>query len=424
MKGVTCFNRNAGKVGKDGKNKKANWTYRFEGATVDGKRQYIQEGGFSTKQAAIAAGTKAFNKYNSTGTVFHDVNMSYSDCLDSWMENYVAIRCCQTTKESYRKMLENHIKPALGRYSLVSIKRETIQNFINNKHKEKYSRNTLTNLLGVISNSLRYARRSGWMEFNPADDIDLPISRQCTQNRKHVREPVPEEVMDRIFERFPEGHPAHLPIMLAYHCGMRLGEVFGLTWENVDLESGTIYVKQQVLWSLEQHEYRITPPKYDSCRRIKLDCVMHDLLKRERKRQLEGRLKYGTEYKQLYIDENNVLNKERRGSPINMVNVREDGSYVQERATQHYKHVIKTELGYEKFDFHSLRHTHATELCEAGVNIKEIQRRLGHSTMEVTSKRYLHATEKMETESIELMNRKFLGMNDDPKDPSPIFRVQ
>lgn len=69
--------------------------------------------------------------------------------------------------------------------------------------------------------------------------------------------------------------------------------------------------------------------------------------------------------------------------------------------------VIKHELGYEKFDFHSLRHTHATELSEAGVNIKEIQRRLGHSTMDVTSKRYLHATKAMEDESVENINVMF-----------------
>ena len=87
-----------------------------------------------------------------------------------------------------------------------------------------------------------------------------------------------------------------------------------------------------------------------------------------------------------------------------MVNTRPDGTYIQPRVTQHAAHIIKTELGYSKFDFHSLRHTHATELCEAGVNIKEIQRRLGHSTMEVTSKRYLHATELMEEQSVELMN--------------------
>ena len=80
------------------------------------------------------------------------------------------------------------------------------------------------------------------------------------------------------------------------------------------------------------------------------------------------------------------------------------GERIQERVTQHLTHIVKTELGYGKFDFHSLRHTHATELCEAGVNIKEIQRRLGHSTMEVTSKRYLHATELMEEQSVYLMN--------------------
>ena len=79
--------------------------------------------------------------------------------------------------------------------------------------------------------------------------------------------------------------------------------------------------------------------------------------------------------------------------------------HIQERTTTYYNSVVKNEIGWEKFDFHSLRHTHATELCEAGVNIKEIQRRLGHSTMEVTSKRYLHATEKMEQDSVELMNR-------------------
>ena len=90
-----------------------------------------------------------------------------------------------------------------------------------------------------------------------------------------------------------------------------------------------------------------------------------------------------------------------------MVTTRMDGSYIQPRTTQHYSHVVKTELGFEKFDFHSLRHTHATELSEAGVNLKEIQRRLGHSTMEVTSKRYLHATKAMEEECVEQMNEMF-----------------
>ena len=407
MKGVSCINRNAGKKDKAGHALPANWQYRFEGAQISGKRQFIQKCGFKTKQEAVAAGTKAYNEYNSCGSVFKAKEMSYSDCLDRWMEDYVSIRCIANTKETYAKVLKDHIKPALGKYSLTAIKRETVQNFINESHKNRYSRNTLVNWLGIISNSLRFARRQGWIEHNPAEDIDLPATRQCTKNNHKEREPVPREILEKIFERFPEGHPAHLPIMLAYHCGMRIGEVFGLSWDDVDLEWGAIYVRQQVFWSREKHVYSIVPPKYDSCRRVKLDDEIWALLKREKARQTAGRFKFGEEYSQLYIDENNILNTENRGQPIYLVNTREDGTYVQERTTQHYSHVIKKELGYEKFDFHSLRHTHATELCEVGVNIKEIQRRLGHSTMEVTSKRYLHATDKMEAESVELMNKMY-----------------
>lgn len=407
MKGVTYFNRNEGKKDKNDHARKPNWCYRFEGASIDGKRQFIQKGGFSTKQDAIIAGTKAFNEYNCSGTVFQGCKMSYADCLDSWMKNYVEIRCNQTTQASYRQAVENHLKPALGKYPLLSLRRETIQNYINDMFRQNYSRNTLVNTLGHISSSLRYARRQGWIENNPADDIDLPATRLCVTNRKKVREPVPEYVLEKIFERFPEGHPAHVPLMLAYHCGMRLGEVYGLAWEDVDLDWGAIYVKQQVQWINQEHVYKITPPKYDSCRRIKLDNQMLALLKRERQRQLEGKMRYGANYSQLFIDSANILNTEGRGIPIHLVNTREDGTYIQERTTAHYTMIIKKEIGYEKFDFHSLRHTHATELCEEGVNIKEIQRRLGHSTMEVTSKRYLHATDKMEADSIKLMNEKF-----------------
>ena len=59
------------------------------------------------------------------------------------------------------------------------------------------------------------------------------------------------------------------------------------------------------------------------------------------------------------------------------------------------------------FDFHSLRHTHATELSEAGVNLKEIQRRLGHKSLEITNRRYIHATDVIEQQSIDIMNEMY-----------------
>ena len=413
MKGVAYRNRNAGKMDSKGNPKKPNWVYRFEGASIGGKRHFFEKGGFATKREAIIAGTKAFQQYNTCGSVFQDTAMSYSDCLDCWLKDYVSVRCLPMTKQNYEKCLDLYIRPVLGKYKLTAIRRENIQNLLNDMFRQRYSRNSLVNILGMISSSFRFARRQGWIENNPATDIDLPTSRQCVNNRKHVRDAIPRYVIDRILERFPEGHPERIGIMLGYHCGMRLGEAYGLVWDDVDLIWGSIYLRRQVQWDSQNHVYVIVPPKYDSNRRIKLDNIIWEFLKREKERQDRGRLEAGDKYVQLFIDENNRLNYDKRGEPIFMVNTRPDGTYIQERVTQHLTHIVKTELGYSKFDFHSLRHTHATELCEAGVNIKEIQRRLGHSTMEVTSKRYLHATELMEEQSVDLMNEMH-GCSDQP----------
>ena len=87
-----------------------------------------------------------------------------------------------------------------------------------------------------------------------------------------------------------------------------------------------------------------------------------------------------------------------------MVTVRCDGSYIQPRVMQHCSKVIHQELGCPAFDFHSLRHTHATELEEAGVSSKEIQRRLGHKSEETTRRVYVHATDEMRKQSVEILN--------------------
>lgn len=425
MGSISYRNRNKGKLDANGRNRKANWEYRFFGAPIDGKAQRFEKCGFKTKEEAVKAGTKAYNEYMRAGSVFAASSMSYSDCLESWMKNYVAIRCTRTTQEGYRTRIDMYINPALGKYKISALKRDSIQSFINKMYFDKYSRNTLVSVLGIITSSLRYARRQEWIQSSPAEDIDLPVTRECTEQRHKERNAIPKEIMEKILIRFPEGHPEHLPIMLAYHCGLRLGETFGLTWDNIDLENGILTVEHQVQRYDKDKYWRLVPPKYNSKRTIHIDNVLLELLKREKARQEQGRAKYEEEdkdgnrgknvhiaknrepYHYLYVDDQGYINEEGCGEPIRMVTIRENGSYIQPRVTQHLCQVVHKELDYPQFDFHSLRHTHATELCEAGVNLKEIQRRLGHKTLEVTSRRYIHATDWMESQSVEIMNEMY-----------------
>lgn len=404
---ISYRNRSKGKLDKNGRPRKPSWEYRFYGARVRGKRVCFSKAGFPTKAAAIAAGTKAQAEYMNTGAVFVESEMSYSDCMDSWMENYVAIRCLPTTIRNYENMLRLHIRPALGHYRLSAIRRETVQRFINDTYHRGYARNSLVNLLATISCSMRYAKKQGWIRENPAEDIDLPTVRECAGQNSREREPVSKEAIEAIFKRFPEGSMPHLALMLAYHCGLRRGEVFGLTWQDIDLKDGVLMVRHQMQWQKGIGRWQMVPPKYGSTRRVKLDRVMQELLNRTREQQLADRLHYGELYIRNFLTDEGYLNQSGEGEEVEFVILRENGEFISSSTMGHAVQVIKHELGYEKFDFHSLRHTHATELSEAGVNLKEIQRRLGHKTLEVTTRVYLHATDAMENQAVEIMNRMY-----------------
>ena len=405
MGSISYRNRNKGRVDKQGRPLKARWEYRFDGAPVRGKRNVFSKGGFATKQEAIAAGVKAQNEYLSTGVVFKETTMSYADCLDNWMENYVKIRCLPTTVQNYTNYVRKHVLPTLGQYRLTAIRHETVQRFVIDLYRRQYARSTIVNLLGVVSCSMRYAKRQGWIQVNPAEDIDLPSRRESTVLPSKQRDSIPREVIAKILERFPEGHPSHLPIMLAYHCGLRKGEVFGLSWDMIDLDQGILYVRRQMQRCKGHKYWQLVQPKYSSDRRIRLDPVIWDLLQRTREYQLKRREHYGRRYIVTHIDEEGHLGE--GGEEIEMVIIRDDGKFMIPEVTHNISYVVRNELGYELFDFHSLRHTHATELCENGVNLKEIQRRLGHKNFEVTNRIYLHATDAMERESMEIMKKMY-----------------
>ena len=206
-------------------------------------------------------------------------------------------------------------------------------------------------------------------------------------------------MIEKIFERFPEGSSAHIPLMLGYKCGLRLGEAFGLVWSDIDFEKGTLAVNRQVQWQSGRKEHGngywyFSEPKYNSFRTISLDNALIDLLKREKQRQDRAAEYYADKYIHLFEGDNSrELNTDGKGVEIYPICRRENGEYIQSRVMQHTSMIIHTQLGCEDFDFHSLRHTHATNLAEAGANPKYVQARLGHKNIQVTMQVYQHTSD-------------------------------
>lgn len=379
------------------------WEYRFEAASVDGKRKQITKSGFKTKKEALEAGTKALNEYNNCGMHFVPSELSYSDYLDIWLNQY-GTSLKTTTVENYRKKIRLYIKPALGQYRLKALSAASIQQFINDKFNEGLSRNSLSVIKGIITSSLSYAVQPlGYIQSSPAIYVKIP-SKRAEPKIKSVTKPhivIPKEHIKKIFERFPTGSSAYLPLLFGYRCGMRLGEAFAVTWNSVNFKNRTITIDKQLQWI--DHKWVITLPKYNEIRTIKIDSITYNALKTAFNEQTKARLLYADLYTYLFKGSNNEVNKEG-DTRLDFVNVRENGDFIQPRIMQHCSYIIHHELGLP-FDFHSLRHTHATMLLEEGANPKDVQIRLGHKNIDMTLQIYTHVTEKMSEQTISILDR-------------------
>lgn len=400
------------------------YTYRFEIAAVDGKRQFETKGGFPTKAAAKEAGKKAQHDYETLGHIVKVTEMSFSDFLDEWLKSLTDLK--PLTIQNYEKKIRLYIKPELGGYRLKSIENSDLQQLITKLYNNGRSINTLSTIKGILASSLKYAVIMKYIAYSPYIDVRIPKN-VAPKNAETIREPhiyIPKEMMAKVFERFPEGEPSFIPLMLGYRCGLRLGEAFGLTWEDIDLEKKEIAIRRQVQWiqlgkagytgrggnkrkGFEERKntpdeddvgyWYFTKPKYNSVRVIDIDDEFVEILKREKSKQEKSVIYYDEHYTHYYLSKdsngNPFISVKPNETPLNLLLVRQDGSYTSPRIMQHASRIIRTQIGIAEFDYHSLRHTHATELVNSGARPEYVKQRLGHRNIETTMNIYYHLTE-------------------------------
>ena len=398
------------------------YEYRFETASIGGQRKWISKGGFEDENTARIEGIKALNEYNTCGQVVEPTTMSFADFLEHWLVNDCMATLNEITIINYRKKIKNLIVPYLGKYRINTIDRDKLQNLLITLHDNGYSDNTVSSIKGILTKCFNYAYYSGYLLKMPAINLKIPKNENTsipTRESPHVY--LTKEQLSRIFDRFPLGSSSHLPLMIGLHCGLRLGEAFALTWDDIDFENKKISVNKQIQWrqfKRTDEEKKATngkttencgcwyysSTKYKSDRVLEMDEELYRLLFLEKQKQENARVYFGERYPLYYETERGEITEQTTPKEIRFVCVREDGTYISPRTMQHTSHIIHKDLNIKDFDYHSLRHTHATILLEKGAPLKYIQQRLGHKKIDITINVYQHLTEDLRQMGTDILN--------------------
>lgn len=325
------------------------------------------------------------------GTYLEPSKEALAHWLDVWLKTYVAHAVKPYTVDSYTRTCERHIKPMLGRIALSELTALQIQQFYNHLLVEKeLSPKTIKNIHGVLHRALQQAVKLGMLRFNPSDLCDLP-----KVTKKEVR-PLEEDEIVQFLDAIRD-HRFGLLFQITLFTGMRQGEVLGLTWDCVDFNANTIFVKQQLQKTKKVGGvYTLVPTKSGRSRMVVVAPTVMELLKTQKARQQQLQLQAGPAW----------------DNPWNLVFTNELGGHLcHVTVYKHFKDVVK-ELELDEERFHDLRHSYAVVSLESGDDIKTVQMNLGHATASFTLDVYGHVSQRMKQQSADRMEKFIQGIHE------------
>lgn len=305
--------------------------------------------------------------------------MTTQNLLAEWLESYQKEHIKARTYSRYQGLIAMHIVPTLGKRNISELGRREIQEFLTQQKKDGNIRNgeklsaTSTNMmLSVLNLAFEYACDMEYIEENP-----------CVRVRRTKAETKKVEAFTVEEQRAIESEIARSDdrrlhgIILCLYTGLRIGELLGLTWDDVDLDRGVINITKTVY--REKNESGVwqlcvdTPKTKASDRVIPLPEYITNMLRQDYENA-----------KTPYVVEN------KKGERMSI------------RSYQYIFEKLTERAGVRKLNFHALRHTFATRAIECGMDIKTVADIMGHQNASITLNRYAHC---MLDHKIEMMQK-------------------
>ena len=325
-----------------------------------------------------------WSKYHFFDSKDKTENIYFTDYLEKWLNN-IKFGLQPSTIRGYSTNIESAIIPYFKPKNilLTGLKARHIQEFYTYCIDEKkVSPNTVIRYHANIRKCLQSALKQELVTSNQADLVDKPKKKLYIANVLPISKLL-------ILLRNIEGTHLEIPTFFSVYYGLRRGEAAGLLWSNVDFKNKKIIIGNTLIEG-ENKELlnRKSLKTKSSYRTLELIPEVEKFLLEIKEKQEENKKLFKGSYNHKYSD--NIC-------------VKENGDLIKlDYITKKFKEISK-KFGYDDIHFHCLRHSFATNMYDEGMDMKELQVWLGHSSISTTMDIYLHFLEKKMKESAKIL---------------------
>ena len=219
--------------------------------------------------------------------------------------------------------------------------------------------------------------------------------------------------------RFKNNSTFICAFLTACYTGMRTGEVFALSWDDIDFENKIIKINKTVYAKIKDDKgrwYLGTTKTKGSSRKVFICDTLYKVLSKYKEKQELLKKKYGRKYKKYElepikneygkINEYKVVEiKHKNARSVKMVFTKNNGLYVGTDIIKYPFRIIHSELGIKNCRFYDLRGSYATQILRKGAEIRDVADILGHSRIETTENYYIFSTEESRKEANDVLEK-------------------
>lgn len=394
-----------------------NWYYRIKltadanGNPVDTTGRVDENGRpFKTKSACKKARDRRLVELRECGLEKESKETYPATLQEMWdifLEKEAKKRAASTVAK-HTSMWKNYIKDRFGKKKLKNISVSDMQQLLIEMYNQGLQYSYVEGVLKVFYLLYGIAYRED--EIDPAlytrmfiekgTKLRMPPKRAEEENEEHKNRVFQKWEVKLIFD-VVKGTNLETAFMFGYYCGLRIGEVFGLRWSDIDWEKGTVKIRRQLIY--ENDCFKLGPVKTQKAlREIEMPTVLQRHLIDKYREQERQKKKPG------YRNTEHIIDNDKNHSVLvgaDFINRKENGELLTINSVKYYAKKIKAETDVTDFKFHSLRKTHLTQLAAMNTPAYELMYRAGHAKLDTTMKFYIGQNEIAKSRLIANLNQ-------------------